>query len=553
MPHFEVIRPDGSGPPFLVMPGLAPENKVTAAILRCKRLQNPIYEFSLPQEDGLYLGDIDKIVETYLTDIQTAGFEGPYHIVGFSLGGQIGFTLASRMEALGHKEVHLFFVDDDADTHRRALNIANTPPDMSDPMLAGAYVLDRNELSSFGGQMTLFRSSHWGLGRKSGDTSEWEFRMKRPFDVYDFPYRHTDMVTAPFCDDWVNLMANILEGTPEAPNRRIVAPRHDDLPPAFRRGFAKGKQGDLDGEIRGYERAINKMTEPPEWLFINLAQALTDADRPDDAMRALRRAIHLATGLSNAHVELARLLHATGKKGGLRKLSERVENVPKTTADDHQLHGIFLAHLNQPLKALAAFKAALHLEPTRLACYLRSVRILKARNMLGEAETLLSKAVKDHPDHLSLQELLAGILLDQQKTEQGEALLHAILRQDATRMHACMHLCKCLLARGDLDQALDLATHTQAHHPGNAAANALLGSVLYARGDLAGARTRFETSLRLAPDRVQIWLTLSQLVEQLDGPDMALQCLAQRPRSIANKPVLLEAEAALRAQQLATT
>ncbi|GAA6163345.1 hypothetical protein NBRC116590_10490 [Pelagimonas sp. KU-00592-HH] len=553
MPNFEVIRPDGSGTPFLVMPGLAPENKVTAAILRSKRLQNPIYEFALPQEDGLYLGDIDKIVETYLTDIQSAGFEGPYNIVGFSLGGQIGFTLASRMKAQGYKNVHLFLVDDDADTHRRALNIANTPPDMSFLSLAGYYVLDRNELSSFGGPMTLFRATHWGLERKSGETSDWEFRMRRPFDVYDFPFRHNDMVVAPFCDEWVDLMANILEGNIEAPNHRVVAPRHSDLPPAFRRGFAKGKQGDLEEEIRGYERAIKMMTAPPEWLFINLAQALADAGRTDDAISALRRAIHLSTGLSNCHVELAKLLRANGKKGGLRKLFERVDGYPKTTADDHQMYGIFLAQRNRPLKALAAFKEALHLEPTRLACYLRSVRILKERNMLDEAEALVSQAVKDHPDHLSLQELLASIFLDQEKPEQAEPLLRAILQQDPTRMHACMHLCKLLMAQGQLDQALDLATQTQGHHPGNAAANALLGSVQQIQGDLAGAKAQFETSLRIAQDRVQTWLALSQVVEQLEGPEKALQYLARRPQSIANRPGILEAEAALRAQQLATT
>ena len=535
------------------MPGLAPENQVTAALLRSKRLQNPIYEFSFPQENGLYLGDIDEIADTFLADIEAALFERPYYIIGFSLGGQIGFTLASRMEARGFKDVHIFFVDDDADTHRRALNIANTPPDMSNLLLAGIYVLDRNELSGFEGQMTLFRSTHWGLERKSGETSDWEYRMKRPFDVYDFDYRHTDMVTAPFCDEWVNLLANILEGTSQAPNHRVVVPRHGDVPPAFWRGFAKGKQGDLDGEIRGYKQAIKKMTAPPEWLFINLAQALTDADRTDDAIPVLRRAIGLAAGLSNCHVELAKLLRAIGRKGGLRKLSERVENYPKTTADDHQLHGIFLAHCNQPLKALAALKAALHLEPTRLACYLRIVRILKARNMLDEAETLVSQAVKDHPDHLSLQELLAGIFMDQGKPEQAEPLLHAILQQAPTRMHAGMHLCKLLMAQGKLDQALDLATHTQDHHPGNAATSALVGSVLQARGDFAGARAQFENGLRIASDRVPMWVTLSQLVAKLEGPEKALQCLAKRPQAIANRPAILKAEAALRAQQLATT
>lgn len=553
MPNFEVIRPNGLGAPFLVMPGLAPENQVTAALLRSKRLDNPIYEFPFPQENGLYLGDIDAIADTFIADIEAADFDGPYHIIGFSLGGQIGFTLASRMEARGFKDVHLFFVDDDADTHRRALNIAHTPPDMSNLLLAGVYVLDRNELSGFGGQMTLFRSTHWGLERKSGDTSDWEFRMKRPFDVYDFDYRHTDMVTAPFCDGWVDQLANILEGAPQAPNHRIVAPRHGDVPPAFWHGFAKGKHGDLDGEIRGYEQAIKKMTAPPEWLFINLAQALTDAGRTDDAIPVLRRAVGVATVPSNCHVELAKLLHANGRKGGLRNLSERVENYPKTTADDHQMHGIFLAHCNQPLKALAAFKEALHLEPTRLACYLRIVRILKARSMLDEAETLMRQAVSDHPDHLSLQELLAGIYMDQEKPEQAEPLLNTILAQAPARMHAGMHLCKLLMAQGKLDQALDLATHTHGHHPGNAATSALLGSVLQARGDFAGARTQFENGLRIAPDRVPMWVTLSQLVEKLEGPEKALQCLAKRPQAIANRPSILEAEAALRARQLATT
>ena len=172
MPNFEVIRPDGSGTPFLVMPGLAPENKVTAAILRSKRLQNPIYEFALPQEDGLYLGDIDKIVETYLTDIQAAGFEGPYNIVGFSLGGQIGFTLASRMKAQGYKNTFTCSWSTTTPTPTAArLNIANTPPDMSFLITCRlAYVLDRNELSSFGGPMTLFRATHWGLGTKKRRT-----------------------------------------------------------------------------------------------------------------------------------------------------------------------------------------------------------------------------------------------------------------------------------------------------------------------------------------------------------------------------------------------
>ncbi|WP_137817048.1 alpha/beta fold hydrolase, partial [Gordonia sp. ALPHA2A] len=111
------IRPEGELPPlFCIHPasGLAWSYQTLSRQVPPGR---PVYGLQAPQIGGETPGPttIDEIARRYADEIRTVQPEGPYHLLGWSLGGVIAHAIAAEMRAAGSEVALLAMLDTEAD------------------------------------------------------------------------------------------------------------------------------------------------------------------------------------------------------------------------------------------------------------------------------------------------------------------------------------------------------------------------------------------------------------------------------------------------------
>ena len=106
---------DGSAPLFMVHPatGLAWKFAGLAAQLPTER---PVFGLQMPgiapDETELPLArDTDELLDAYLAGMREIQPTGPYHLIGYSLGGRIAHLLAGRLQAAGERVELLVSID----------------------------------------------------------------------------------------------------------------------------------------------------------------------------------------------------------------------------------------------------------------------------------------------------------------------------------------------------------------------------------------------------------------------------------------------------------
>jgi pimeloyl-ACP methyl ester carboxylesterase len=100
------IRSEGSGPPLVLLHGIAADSSIWSAVTptlarhwRVLAVDLPGFGGSEPVGEGFVL---DEVADAILAGIREAGVEEPFALVGHSLGGAVAITLAARRpEAVG--------------------------------------------------------------------------------------------------------------------------------------------------------------------------------------------------------------------------------------------------------------------------------------------------------------------------------------------------------------------------------------------------------------------------------------------------------------------
>jgi tetratricopeptide (TPR) repeat protein len=185
-------------------------------------------------------------------------------------------------------------------------------------------------------------------------------------------------------------VADMLKTLPSAapagklsPNERIMENVQQQLQqiPAMK-GEAAFKQQKYDDAVTYYNEAIKNLPNRPD-LYANLARALTQADKNDEALVALSKAMDLKPGdasyaglkdainkrKESAAIKKAQAMMLEGKSllesddaaGALNKFLEANSMLPQGQSPLWKFIGLAQAKLNHPDEAIAAFKKALEL------------------------------------------------------------------------------------------------------------------------------------------------------------------------------------------------
>ncbi|QCX74845.1 Linear gramicidin synthase subunit D [Streptomyces sp. YIM 121038] len=153
------LRPEGSRPPlFCLHPGMG-LSWGYAALLPYLPADVPLYGIQargLARPERLP-GSIEEMAADYAEEIRTVQPTGPYHLLGWSVGGTLAQAVATRLEELGEEVALLALLD--AYPHSSAKSRLRGENDQADDTGSDGYaLLKRDE----GGIADLYRST--GLG-----------------------------------------------------------------------------------------------------------------------------------------------------------------------------------------------------------------------------------------------------------------------------------------------------------------------------------------------------------------------------------------------------
>lgn len=106
------LRGSGSGTPLICLHSAVPLSWCYSGLLRYVT-DRPVYGLQSPAVSGQSrrYHSVDELAEVYLRELTRVQPEGPYHLLGWSLGGQLAHALAALLRARGHDVGLLVMLD----------------------------------------------------------------------------------------------------------------------------------------------------------------------------------------------------------------------------------------------------------------------------------------------------------------------------------------------------------------------------------------------------------------------------------------------------------
>ncbi|MFD3747686.1 amino acid adenylation domain-containing protein [Nocardia sp. NPDC058633] len=107
------LRTEGSVPPLFCIHQIGGTAWKYAPLARLLRAERPIIGLQMPQltEPGLHTRTLDDLARYYLAAVRRIQPQGPYHLLGYSLGGNLAHAMAAILEAEGEQVGYVGLLD----------------------------------------------------------------------------------------------------------------------------------------------------------------------------------------------------------------------------------------------------------------------------------------------------------------------------------------------------------------------------------------------------------------------------------------------------------
>lgn len=176
----------------------------------------------------------------------------------------------------------------------------------------------------------------------------------------------------------------------------------------YRLGNARQDEGRDDLAADCYERAVQQdPTHARAWN--NLGVSRQKLERAGPAADAYRQALAIEPALLQALLNLAHLCRDMGDAAGAEPLLARAAAIEPSNPVTCEALGRVRARLGRPDAALAAFRAWMECDRSKLDPYLNLAGIEIARRNAGAAEQWFRAALEHHPANPTLQHMLAAV------------------------------------------------------------------------------------------------------------------------------------------------
>ena len=249
--------------------------------------------------------------------------------------------------------------------------------------------------------------------RRGADSPDPLVRVGALRGIRQSPTRELAALAAPLLEDPVRAvrLAAVEAVAPFAGPPPVEGP---SLAPRFRSALAEGLAEYRDAQLAREER--------PE-AQLNLAWLATLTDVPDDAERALEKAIALDSTFVPAYVNLADRYLRTGRDSEGEPLLRSALELSPRSADAHHALGLLLVRNGRTDEAMSSLQRASELESTGTRYTFVYAVALQSAGDAATARTVLEQALARHPRDRDLLVALAVLHRDAGRRE--EALRYA--------------------------------------------------------------------------------------------------------------------------------
>jgi len=310
----------------------------------------------------------------------------------------------------------------------------------------------------------------------------------------------------------------------------------------FDAGYVADAQNRLDDAIALYRRAAAADPQSFE-AHLSLGLLLARQKKFDEAHTELATATALdAPGIdpalkARAWRALARIDRATDPTAASNDLIQALK-ISQETTDDILLAAELAAQTGQPAEAEAAYRRVLAADPKSSAARAGLAHLLIQQKKYAGAEQMLREALEKSPDDPALTAQLATVLAAQ---DNAEALpLLEKLHQDHPADNAITRMLATVRAdAGDYAGADELDIKLLALAPQDADLLIAHGQNLTRQTQFEPAYSVFQQATRLAPANAEGWSGLAFAASRTNHPEVALQALTERAKSLPENATTL--------------
>ena len=258
------------------------------------------------------------------------------------------------------------------------------------------------------------------------------------------------------------------------------------------------------------------MPDSPE-IHYNLANALRDLGRLNDAVASYRQALRLKPGHLKAYNNLGNVFREQGKLAeALQTYRAALAIKPDYAQGRHNL-GVTLLAQNCPDEAVAEFRAALRINPDLVAARTSLGKALAELGRLDEALPLLQSARSQGQDNAEAQLRLADKLRQAGRFDEAIACIRALIEARADFAAAHNDLGLVWFGKQDYRQAIESYRQAIRIKPDFAEAHNNLAIALFITGETAAGLAAVNAALRIKPDfavahlnRAVTWLRMGR-------------------------------------------
>jgi len=194
--------------------------------------------------------------------------------------------------------------------------------------------------------------------------------------------------------------------------------------------------------------------------------------------------------------------------------------------------GSILALQNQHEAAIPHLERSIRQDPSRPLPYKKLGAALMAVGRGSEADEMFKRFMERDPGKSSVS--TAIIHMQEGRTEEGQKLLRAALKEDPDNVDAMRYLASTLMSDKErLSDAEALLRRATQIAPDYSDAWMMLGSALLERGKLPEAVLAFKHAVQLVPESWDAWGRLALAHARASQPEEAARCYA---RSVELKP-----------------
>jgi len=270
----------------------------------------------------------------------------------------------------------------------------------------------------------------------------------------------------------------------------------------------------------------------------NLAEALVNAGRTDQAMEVYRNGLKLRPHMERSLVGLATLLEEKGEPAGALELYGRALKIRPEYAGAHYNLAMLLTEMGRRAEAMKHYRLAMRYDPGDVRAYGNLGNLLSEANRTDEAIEIYHQALQAKPSAAGIRRNLGLVLARKGDLAAAEEQLRRALGLRPDDAEALNNLGVVLDRLERPEEAARAYREALRLRPDYARARYNLGLLLVRAGQDAEAGEHFREALGTAPNLVEARLGLADLLAEQDRCDEAVELLREGLRlAPANLPL----------------